>query len=49
MFGLQTRTGAYAKERADSESSDSERAAAAHLRRRQTDPSERLVHLRAVP
>ncbi|MGV9566270.1 BTAD domain-containing putative transcriptional regulator [Streptomyces sp. NPDC003480] len=49
MFGLQTLAGAYAKERADSESSDSERAAAANLRRRHTDPSERLVHLRAVP
>ncbi|MFE7076453.1 hypothetical protein ACFU96_40835 [Streptomyces sp. NPDC057620] len=48
MFRLHTLTGAYAKERAVSESSNSERSAAAHLRRRDTDSSERLVRLRAV-
>lgn len=48
MFGLQTLTGSYAKGRAECKSSDSKRAAAAHPRRRQTDSSERLVHLKAV-
>ncbi|WP_432158525.1 BTAD domain-containing putative transcriptional regulator [Streptomyces sp. bgisy153] len=49
MFRLETLAAAYAREQADFESSDGERRAAANLRRRETDPPERLLHLRAVP
>lgn len=48
MFRLHGLAAAYARERADFESSDSERAAAAGLRCRQTEPPHWLPRLRAV-